>query len=117
MKRDVCIAWGGMGLPPSERTPSERRADWNEVVRCYSREEMAAAAQRCLAAHACTFCEVCQLLCPDQCITRDPESGAIKIDLDYCKGCGLCAYFCPKGAIKMEAEHALVGTDLNPLRG
>jgi Pyruvate:ferredoxin oxidoreductase and related 2-oxoacid:ferredoxin oxidoreductases, delta subunit len=104
VKRDVCIAGEGCGQPPTERPPQERLADWNEVVRCYGIEETAAAAQRCLAAHACTFCEVCQLLCPDQCITRDPESGAIQIDLNYCKGCGLCAYLCPKGAIHMEPE-------------
>ena len=43
-------------------------------------------------------------MCPDQCITRDPDSGDILIDLDHCKGCGLCAHFCPKGAMAMEIE-------------
>jgi 2-oxoacid:acceptor oxidoreductase delta subunit (pyruvate/2-ketoisovalerate family) len=61
-------------------------------------------ASRCLKANPCTFCEICQLLCPDQCISRDPDSGHIVIDLNYCKGCGLCAAFCPKGAIRMELE-------------
>jgi 2-oxoacid:acceptor oxidoreductase delta subunit (pyruvate/2-ketoisovalerate family) len=104
VKRDVCIAWGDRGIPPSERPQPERLSDWKEVVRCYSIEETTVAAQRCLAANICTFCEVCQLLCPDQCITRDPETGGIQIDLNYCKGCGLCAQFCPKGAIQMEPE-------------
>jgi len=61
---------------------------------------------RCLSTVDCTFCDVCELICPDQCITRDPKSGDILIDLDYCKGCGLCAHFCPKGAIHMEPEPA-----------
>jgi len=61
-------------------------------------------AARCLSTVDCTYCEVCELMCPDQCITRDPETGDILIDLDHCKGCGLCAYFCPKGAICMEPE-------------
>lgn len=63
-------------------------------------------ARRCLSAFTCTFCEVCQLICPDQCITRDEASGEIRIDLDFCKGCGLCAAYCPKGALRMEREDA-----------
>jgi Pyruvate/2-oxoacid:ferredoxin oxidoreductase delta subunit len=104
VKRDVCVVSGGQGQPPTERPPKERCCDWREVLLGYRPEEAAEAAKRCLAVYTCTFCEVCQLLCPDQCITRDPKSGAIQIDLDYCKGCGLCAYLCPKGAIQMEPE-------------
>ncbi len=66
--------------------------------------QVAAEAGRCLASLTCTWCEVCQLICPDLCITRDPDSDRILIDLDHCKGCGLCAHFCPKGAIRMETE-------------
>lgn len=65
---------------------------------------VAAEAARCLASLTCTWCEVCQLICPDLCITRDPDGDGILIDLDHCKGCGLCAHFCPKGAIRMETE-------------
>ena len=63
-------------------------------------------AARCLSTVDCTFCDVCELMCPDQCITRDKQTGDILIDLDYCKGCGLCAHFCPKAAIHMEPEPA-----------
>lgn len=61
-------------------------------------------ASRCLAQRSCQSCDLCRLLCPDLCITRDPESGRIEIDYDFCKGCGICAFICPKGAIRMERE-------------
>ena len=53
--------------------------------------------------HTCTIC-LSQFLCPDLCITRDEETGEIKIDNDFCKGCGICAFICPKEAITMVLE-------------
>jgi pyruvate ferredoxin oxidoreductase delta subunit len=44
------------------------------------------------------------MLCPELCITRNPESGRIQIDEAFCKGCGICAFVCPRGAIRMERE-------------
>ena len=64
-------------------------------------DEARAEARRCTASSPCVYCEVCQLLCPDLAITRDPSTKAIRIDLDFCKGCGLCAHYCPHGAISM----------------
>jgi len=61
-------------------------------------------ARLCFGTVICTYCDVCRLICPELCITRDPLTGEIIIDLDYCKGCGLCAYYCPKGAITMVVE-------------
>ncbi len=104
MSDDLCRPLGGPGKEQSLRPAAERRLDFELVSQPWSAAEAAAAAQRCLADHVCTYCEVCQLMCPDQCITRDPDSGEILIDLDHCKGCGLCAHFCPKGAIAMEIE-------------
>lgn len=60
-----------------------------------------AEASRCLATLPCDFCDVCVLMCPELCITRDPGSKHIVVDLDLCKGCGLCSHYCPKGAIRM----------------
>ena len=68
-----------------------------------TREVMAEAA-RCLGTRTCDSCDVCSLLCPDLCITRDPVSGKVVIDYEYCKGCGICAFVCPKGAITMVLE-------------
>ena len=67
-------------------------------------QQAQAEAARCLSLGLCLGCEVCELLCPDQAISRDPQSGQRVIDLAYCKGCGLCAHLCPKGAIVMEPE-------------
>ena len=64
-------------------------------------------ARRCLSLRECEACEVCELLCPDLCITRDKKTGEVLIDLDYCKGCGICASVCPKGAIQMVLEEGI----------
>jgi 2-oxoacid:acceptor oxidoreductase delta subunit (pyruvate/2-ketoisovalerate family) len=74
----------------------------------YGHDEAVRAARLCFATVLCSYCDVCRLLCPDLCITRDAATGRIVIDLDYCKGCGLCAHYCPKGAIRMTLE---VGRD------
>ena len=59
-------------------------------------------ARQCLSNVICDNCDLCRYLCPDLCITRNPDSGHIEIDLTYCKGCGICAYICPKSAISMQ---------------
>ena len=68
------------------------------------KKQAAEEARRCLSLRECQACEVCELLCPDLCITRDEETGEVLIDLDYCKGCGICASVCPKQAIQMVLE-------------
>jgi pyruvate ferredoxin oxidoreductase delta subunit len=50
----------------------------------------------------CTSCSMCQLVCPEGCVTV--ENGEYKPDYDFCKGCGLCAHECPAKAITMETE-------------
>lgn len=81
----------GRHLPPA----------WEDAPPALEKDAALEESSRCLATHECTYCEVCELLCPDLCITRHPGTGLIQIDLDYCKGCGLCAQFCPKDAIRM----------------
>ena len=71
------------------------------------RREAVREARRCLSLRECESCEVCGLLCPDLCITRDKKTGEVLIDLDYCKGCGICASVCPKGAIQMVLEEGI----------
>ncbi len=70
----------------------------------FLKKEALKEARRCLSLRECASCEVCELLCPDLCITRDEKTGEVLIDLDYCKGCGICASVCPKGAIQMVLE-------------
>jgi 2-oxoacid:acceptor oxidoreductase delta subunit (pyruvate/2-ketoisovalerate family) len=85
-------------------SPTQRKKGLTPVELGLEKEEAIKEAQRCLGVSACESCEVCSLLCPDLCITRDEESGSVLIDLDYCKGCGICASVCPKGAIQMVLE-------------
>ncbi len=79
----------------------KRRKGFSPVETGLTREEAVREAQRCLGVRTCESCEICSLLCPDLCITRNEKTGDVEIDLDYCKGCGICAAVCPKGAIEM----------------
>ena len=86
-------------LPLKERTIS-----FSPVEAGLTEEEAVQEAKRCLGSQSCDSCDVCGLLCPDLCITRDEAGGNVLVDLEYCKGCGICAAVCPKGAIKMVLE-------------
>ncbi len=66
--------------------------------------DAARAASLCLSLRTCESCDLCRMLCPDLCITRDPHTGRMEIDDAFCKGCGICAFVCPKGAITMVRE-------------
>ena len=92
--------------PPSRKALSlkKRRTSFTPVEFGLTQEEAIQEARRCLGLSMCESCETCSLLCPDLCITRDEETGEVRIDLDYCKGCGICAAVCPKGAIQMVWE-------------
>ena len=69
-----------------------------------SPEEAVREAERCLGLRGCESCDLCSLLCPELCVTRDEKTGEVRIDMDFCKGCGICAAVCPKGAIQMVLE-------------
>jgi pyruvate ferredoxin oxidoreductase gamma subunit len=51
---------------------------------------------------ACNGCGVCEMFCPDSCLTI-VEKQAI-VDYMFCKGCGICAQTCARGAIEMVIE-------------
>ncbi len=58
----------------------------------------------------CTYCWLCVLYCPPQCIINAEDR--FIVDLDFCKGCGICSKECNLGAITMvaEGEFAYEGT-------
>jgi len=89
-----------------QKSPSfkRQRGGFSPVELGLIKKEALKEARRCLSLGECESCEVCSLLCPDLCITRDEKTGEVLIDLDYCKGCGICASVCPKGAIQMVLE-------------
>ena len=86
--------------PPAE----QRRGSFVLVGKGLSEEEAISEASRCLGTLSCQSCDICALLCPDLCITRNEVTGQVEIDYDYCKGCGICAAVCPKRAIEMVQE-------------
>ena len=104
MKRSGCEYERSPAAATRKRPPEERVRDFDPVDAGYADSDAQVVAARCFGTSVCRACDVCVLICPDLCITRDPESQRIVVDLDYCKGCGLCARYCPKGAIRMEAE-------------
>jgi Fe-S-cluster-containing hydrogenase component 2 len=48
----------------------------------------------------CMQCEtaMCELVCPVNAISRDPETGARIVSEKKCVGCSSCSYACPFGA-------------------
>jgi 2-oxoacid:acceptor oxidoreductase delta subunit (pyruvate/2-ketoisovalerate family) len=88
-------------------SPKKREGRFSSVESGLLKQEAVREARRCLSLRGCESCEVCGLLCPDLCITRDEKTGEVLIDLDYCKGCGICASVCPKGAIQMVLEEGI----------
>ena len=51
----------------------------------------------------CVKCGVCDLFCPEFCISQNDE-GYYEADLDYCKGCGICSVECWTQCITMKQE-------------
>lgn len=89
----------------SRYLPAEqRRRSFELVEEGFSGDEAVSEASRCLGTLPCQSCDICTLLCPDLCITRNELTGQVEIDYDYCKGCGICAAVCPKKAIEMVQE-------------
>ncbi|MFQ6079093.1 MAG: 4Fe-4S binding protein [Thermodesulfobacteriota bacterium] len=88
----------------SPSLPVEQRRGFELVEEGLSEDEAVSEASRCLGTRPCQSCDICTLLCPDLCITRNEVTGHVEIDYDYCKGCGICAAVCPKKAIEMVQE-------------
>ena len=94
-----------IGRYPEKSLAVTQRLAGSPLVKLGFDEETALeAAKRCLGTIQCESCDLCRLLCPDLCITRNKNTGQIEIDYDYCKGCGICAAICPRGAIEMVLE-------------
>lgn len=49
----------------------------------------------------CSKCSICFSVCPFDAITRDSETGEVKIDVQKCQLCGICYSACPSSAIEI----------------
>lgn len=66
---------------------------------------------------SCQHCDrpACLRACPvnPKAITKDPETGIVRVDEDRCTGCGECVIACPYGAMGYDAvDHHAVKCDL-----
>jgi anaerobic sulfite reductase subunit C len=52
----------------------------------------------------CTFCGVCQAVCPTKAITLSEDGRALIIDRELCIGCGDCIVSCPSGGMREESR-------------
>jgi len=50
----------------------------------------------------CTFCTVCQIKCPSQCIQVDRKEKGWQCDPFSCVYCGICVDACPTDALHQE---------------
>ena len=65
-----------------------------------------AEAARCLSTRPCQGCEICELMCPDQAITKNETTHQPVVDLNLLQGLRPLRPFLPKKAITMELEQA-----------
>ena len=52
----------------------------------------------------CTFCGVCEAVCPTKIVRVSEEDGRVSVDLSGCIGCGDCIEACPTGTMKEESR-------------
>ncbi len=98
-------AWGYETQPPGGILPEPGNMAWNDLSA--SRTGLMPVLDR----DKCIHCGVCDLVCPDFCLTWGAgEAGGkferelMGIDYRYCKGCLRCVESCPSGALTKEAE-------------
>jgi anaerobic sulfite reductase subunit C len=51
------------------------------------------------SANGCTYCGVCEAVCPTKVVRVPDDEGEVAVDLEGCIGCGDCIASCPTGAM------------------
>jgi heterodisulfide reductase subunit A-like polyferredoxin len=49
----------------------------------------------------CSKCSICYSICPFKAITRNSDTGEVKVELQKCQVCGICYSACPVDAVKI----------------
>lgn len=98
-------AWGYETQPVGGIVPEPGNMAWNDLSA--SRTGLMPVLDR----EKCIHCGVCDLVCPDFCLTwgEGEEGGKYErelmgVDYRYCKGCLRCVESCPTGALTTETE-------------
>lgn len=67
----------------------------------------------------CTFCGVCAIKCPSQCITVDKKAGMWIYDPFACVFCGICVDACPAKSLCQKNQYRLplAGRETIALKG
>ena len=89
-----------------ELEPSERVADFKEIVGGLSAQEATFEAHRCLSCGNCCECDGCLGACPEDAVIKLGEGYRYRFDYDRCTGCGACYEQCPVDSIEMFPEGA-----------
>jgi NADPH-dependent glutamate synthase beta subunit-like oxidoreductase len=87
-----------------ELAPTERIADFGEVVGGLSAAEAVYEAGRCLSCGNCFECDGCLGACPEDAVIKLGVGHRYEFDYDRCTGCGACFEQCPVHAIEMVPE-------------
>jgi NADPH-dependent glutamate synthase beta subunit-like oxidoreductase len=86
--------------------PSERLADFGEVVGGLSAQEATFEAHRCLSCGNCCECDGCFGACPEDAVIKLGKGYRYEFDYDRCTGCRACYEQCPVHSIEMIPEGA-----------
>ena len=89
-----------------ELEPSERVADFEEMVGGLSAQEATFEAHRCLSCGNCCECDGCLGACPEDAVIKLGKGYRYEFDYDRCTGCGACYEQCPVHSIEMFPEGA-----------
>jgi Pyruvate/2-oxoacid:ferredoxin oxidoreductase delta subunit len=87
-----------------ELEPSERLADFGEVLGGLSAQEATFEAHRCLSCGNCCECDGCLGACPEDAVIKLGAGHRYRFDYDRCTGCGACFEQCPVHSIEMLPE-------------
>jgi NADPH-dependent glutamate synthase beta subunit-like oxidoreductase len=89
-----------------EVQPSERLADFGEVVGGLSAQAATFEAHRCLSCGNCCECDGCFGACPEDAVIKLGKGYRYEFDYDRCTGCRACFEQCPVHSIEMIPEGA-----------
>jgi NADPH-dependent glutamate synthase beta subunit-like oxidoreductase len=87
-----------------ELEPSDRVADFHEIVGGLSTVEATFEAHRCLSCGNCVECDGCLGACPEDAVIKLGKGYRYEFDYDRCTGCGACYEQCPVHSIEMFPE-------------